>query len=226
MLADVAMWNTALASEDIKMLAKGVSPLMIQPQSLVHYWPLIGADSPEIDRAGGFQMTWNGAPVKVSDHPRIYRMYRRIVNAFKAAAGGTTTPVTVAVIATGVVTVTRQTGKIAALLATGTLAKTLAIGKAIALQAVGVVTMTLSKVFQVAVALIATGVLAVTRQTGKVAAATASGVTSTTLAVSKTFAVVATGVVSMTDLFIAGGAAVVEAAKVIGIKVMSKLGIR
>lgn len=46
-LAHVAIWNVALADADIAALATGMSPLLMQPEALVAYWPLIGVNSPE-----------------------------------------------------------------------------------------------------------------------------------------------------------------------------------
>lgn len=75
-IADVAIWNidlSAIASSDLdiqQMFQVGVSPLFIRPESLVAYWPLLGATSPEIDHIGGFDMTITGSAA--SDHPVLY----------------------------------------------------------------------------------------------------------------------------------------------------------
>lgn len=69
-IAEVGIWNVALDDSEVAALGKGVSPLLVRPQSLVAYWPLIGRTSPEIDVRGGFGMTVTGATV--ADHPRIY----------------------------------------------------------------------------------------------------------------------------------------------------------
>lgn len=69
-IAEAGIWNVALTAAEITSLAKGVSPLMIRPASLISYWPLIGKTSPEIDLRSRFEMTVNGAVA--ADHPRVY----------------------------------------------------------------------------------------------------------------------------------------------------------
>jgi len=69
-LAEVAMWNTALTDDDAVMLAAGISPLLVKPQYLAAYWPVIGRTSPEIDVVGGYNMTLNGTPT-AAPHPDI-----------------------------------------------------------------------------------------------------------------------------------------------------------
>jgi hypothetical protein len=69
-IAEVGLWNIALAAADIASLAKGFSPLLIRPEGLVAYWPLIGNLSPEIDPVGGFAMTRTNTPT-VSPHVNI-----------------------------------------------------------------------------------------------------------------------------------------------------------
>ena len=61
-IAEVAIWDVALSDDQVAMLAIGYSPLLVSARNLVAYWPLIGRDSPEIDRIGGFNMTLNGTP--------------------------------------------------------------------------------------------------------------------------------------------------------------------
>lgn len=68
-LAEVGVWSAALSSDDIASLAKGVSPLLVRPESLVAYWPLGGNYSPEIDPVGKFDLTLTGTAK--ADHPRI-----------------------------------------------------------------------------------------------------------------------------------------------------------
>lgn len=71
-VAEAAIWDVALDAAEVAALAKGFSPLLIRPQSLVAYWPLVGNDSPELDRwKNGYDLTLTNAPTK-ADHPRIY----------------------------------------------------------------------------------------------------------------------------------------------------------
>lgn len=54
-IAEVALWNVALPDADMAALAAGAHPLRVYPFSLVGYWPLWGAHSPEIDASGRAQ---------------------------------------------------------------------------------------------------------------------------------------------------------------------------
>lgn len=76
--AEAAIWNVILTDAEIALLAKPVCPLVIRPENLVAYWPLIGNCSPEIDVVGGVNVTAVGTPTK-QDHPKIfyYRSLRR-----------------------------------------------------------------------------------------------------------------------------------------------------
>jgi len=68
-IAEAAIWNVALSDAEVASLAKGYSPLFIQPTALVAYWPLIGHATTEIDSVGGFGLTVTGATKAA--HPRI-----------------------------------------------------------------------------------------------------------------------------------------------------------
>ncbi len=48
-IAEAAMWNVALADAEVAALASGILPLHIRPEKLVHYWPLHGIESPELE---------------------------------------------------------------------------------------------------------------------------------------------------------------------------------
>jgi len=62
MLADFALWNVLLTTNEMIALSTGVRPPKIRPQSLVGYWPLDGIESPEQDLSGGkFNGTVTGA---------------------------------------------------------------------------------------------------------------------------------------------------------------------
>lgn len=90
-IAEVGLWSAALTDAEVATLGKGVSPLLVRPQSLVAYWPLIGRASPEIDIRGGFNMTLGGTPT-AADHPRIYYPTPRIMYSLPAAAAPTGNP--------------------------------------------------------------------------------------------------------------------------------------
>lgn len=66
--AEVGIWSAAITADEIASLARGVSPSLVRPQSLVFYAPLIR----EIrDVRGGLALTNNNAAT-VADHPRVY----------------------------------------------------------------------------------------------------------------------------------------------------------
>ena len=68
-IAEGAVWSAALSDSEIAALAKGVSPLLIRPQSLLYYAPLIRDIN---DVRAGIALT-NNASATVADHTRIYR---------------------------------------------------------------------------------------------------------------------------------------------------------
>lgn len=84
-LAEIGVWDVELTDAEVSVLAIGTSPLMVRPQNLVHYWPLIGRHSPEIDLISGIDLTLNNTP-GTSEHPRIF--YPRRTNVFTPAGGG------------------------------------------------------------------------------------------------------------------------------------------
>lgn len=70
-LAEVAIWDVALTAGEAATLGKGFCPLLVRPQSLVLYAPLVGAYSPETDLVGGGTGATTGT-TKVA-HPRVMR---------------------------------------------------------------------------------------------------------------------------------------------------------
>lgn len=87
MIAEVGIWNVALDDAEIAALAKGVSPLLIRPQNLVTYVPLV-RDADE-DIVGGLSFTAGGTPT-ISAHPRIIMPSAQIIP-FPPAAGASAT---------------------------------------------------------------------------------------------------------------------------------------
>jgi len=67
-IAEAAIWDVALTAAEIASLAAGASPLLVRPQSLVGYWPLIRGLE---DRVGGNTLSLNNTP-SVLDHIPIY----------------------------------------------------------------------------------------------------------------------------------------------------------
>ncbi len=84
-IAHVAVWNVALTSAEMLMLARRVSPFLVRPGSLIHYWPITGVHSPELDLVGGFHMTVEATPDAAND-PVIYAPQKQIF-VFAPAAG-------------------------------------------------------------------------------------------------------------------------------------------
>ena len=73
-VAEIGIWTSALSAADFAALHKGVSPLLIQPQSLAIYIPMIGKYSPEIDIVGGLSGTITGTIATLS-HPLVIRAF-------------------------------------------------------------------------------------------------------------------------------------------------------
>lgn len=80
-IAEVGIWAAALDAGEVLALARGVSPILIRPQSLVGYWPLFGNDSPEPDRWNGRNdLTLTNAPTKGDHVPMLYPTRRRVTS--------------------------------------------------------------------------------------------------------------------------------------------------
>jgi len=77
-ICEVGIWNVALTDDEVAILAKGYSPVLVHPQNLVAYWPLIRTE--DQDRVGGYDMTPINAP-SVGEHvPKV--MYPAPVQLF------------------------------------------------------------------------------------------------------------------------------------------------
>lgn len=81
----VAIWNVDLTDGQIVELATGISPLLMRPDALVHYWRKMGRNSPELDVVGGLDMTVNSATTATTS-PSIYEPLRMVLGAPSAAA--------------------------------------------------------------------------------------------------------------------------------------------
>jgi len=68
MVCEGAIWNAILTLAEIQILAAGYSPLLVMPQNLVAYWPLIRDTDDDI--VGGYSMTPVNSPT-VAAHPRV-----------------------------------------------------------------------------------------------------------------------------------------------------------
>lgn len=74
-IAEAGIWNVALDDDEIAALGAGLCPLLMRPQSLIGYWPLIGYASPEDDwhprsvNATDRAMTLTGPPTQANHSP-------------------------------------------------------------------------------------------------------------------------------------------------------------
>lgn len=88
-IAECCVWNVALTDAEVASLATGISPLLIRPGNLTHYWPLIRGLQ---DHINVYDMTVNGG-ASVATHPAIrYVPHQTITTPGSAAAGGTVPP--------------------------------------------------------------------------------------------------------------------------------------
>lgn len=87
-LAEIAVWSSIITDAEITAYDRGVSPLLISPGTLQHYWQLLGRNDPEPDLIGRASFTLNGTPANAV-HPRVY-MPRRKTFWHVGAVGGTT----------------------------------------------------------------------------------------------------------------------------------------
>lgn len=67
-IAEAAVWSAALTDEEVAILAEGISPLLVRPQNLVFYCPLIRDDDEDI--IGGLSLGAGGGPT-VGPHCRV-----------------------------------------------------------------------------------------------------------------------------------------------------------
>jgi len=71
-ISEIGIWAgaTSLSTADFAAYSDGVSPLLICPETLINYWPLDGAYSPEPDTINGKDATITGS-LPAADHPAI-----------------------------------------------------------------------------------------------------------------------------------------------------------
>jgi hypothetical protein len=85
LIAEAALWNVALSADEVASLAKGVSPLLVRPDSLAFYAPIYGTHGPEPELIGGRDLTVQGGATKAA-HPRIFLPTAKILT-FPSAGG-------------------------------------------------------------------------------------------------------------------------------------------
>lgn len=74
-MAELAIWQVLLDTDEAAALGKGLSPKLIRPTSRPFYWPMIGRNSPEIELSFGSEMTLSGT--SATEHPRVIYPKRR-----------------------------------------------------------------------------------------------------------------------------------------------------
>jgi len=74
-MAECGFWDLALSDVEIEALADGVCPLLIRPESLIGYWPLINTviAASDLTSNGNSLTTVEGTPVKASSDPPLLR---------------------------------------------------------------------------------------------------------------------------------------------------------
>jgi len=92
-IAEVAIWSgVGLLGPDVLRLANGYSPLLVRPEGLYGYWPLIGRTSPEIDLINGNGMALGNAPGTASSPRIIYPSNMQSGLTISAAVAGAIMP--------------------------------------------------------------------------------------------------------------------------------------
>lgn len=81
-LAEVAIYSGALTLAESKALSVGITPDHVRPNSLLHYWDMVGGRT--LNRMGGTALTVSGAVA--TDHPRVIRHRPRLVYVAPAVA--------------------------------------------------------------------------------------------------------------------------------------------
>ena len=80
-IAEIGLWNADLSDAEVAILATGISPLAVRPQSLVAYWPLMGNLSPEPDwLENKYSMTLVNGPTKADHPPVMYPVSPQIIH--------------------------------------------------------------------------------------------------------------------------------------------------
>ncbi len=87
-LAEVGLWNIDLDTKEIIALSKGFSPLLVRPQNLVAYWPLIreGAAGVYRDIIGGLDTVASGGSATSAHPPVIYPTRSQVISASAASS--------------------------------------------------------------------------------------------------------------------------------------------
>jgi len=102
-LAEAGIWDVPLTAGEIQSLSKGISPLLVRPQNLVFYCPIVGRNSPEIELKKSNNLTLVGT--SNSAHPRVIYPFGSEIRSFITPPSAPTVALnTPADVATGVST--------------------------------------------------------------------------------------------------------------------------
>ena len=82
-IAEAAIWDVALTDAEVAILATGVSPRSVRPESLVFYVPLVRDDDEDV--VGGLSLTAVNTP-SISAHPRVFYLATPQIGKTKAGA--------------------------------------------------------------------------------------------------------------------------------------------
>lgn len=88
-ICEFAIWNVALGEPEVVSLSKGFSPLLVRPQSLVFYLPMVRDNYTDI--IGGNTMTAVNSPI-VAEHAPVIYPARQFISHPVAVAGFTPYP--------------------------------------------------------------------------------------------------------------------------------------
>ena len=69
-VGEAAVWDAALTDAEVAVLATGIRPIMVRPQNIVAYWPLVWDQ--DYDLVNGYAMTPVNAPTISAHAPVIY----------------------------------------------------------------------------------------------------------------------------------------------------------
>lgn len=70
-IAEIGVWNIALTDADVAILAKGYSPLLVRPEYLLDYIPLIRTEDRGVVAGSAFTSSGAGS-LAVGTHPRVF----------------------------------------------------------------------------------------------------------------------------------------------------------
>ena len=70
LVAEAAIWDVSLTDAEVAVLATGIRPIFVRPQSILAYWPLVRDQ--DYDLVGGYDLTQRNNPTVSAHVPIIY----------------------------------------------------------------------------------------------------------------------------------------------------------